>query len=148
MGILKERLGQDLKASMKARETLAVETLRMLLSAIKYEEVSKKSELTAEEEVAVLRRAVKSRQDSVALFEKGGRQELADKERLEIVLIERHLPTQLSEEDLGRVIEELIRELGASSKKDLGRLMKELMARHPGKVDGRIASKLLASRLV
>lgn len=145
--MLKDRLSQDLKASMKAREAFAVDTLRMLLAGIKNEEISKRRALSEDEELAVLRRAVKSREDSIALFEKGGRQELADAEKREIDLILGYLPSRLSEDEMGAAIDDVIRDLGITSKKDLGRVMKELMARHPGKVDGRAANKLAAARL-
>jgi len=145
--MLKDRLSLDLKASMKAKEASAVDTLRMLLAGIKNEEISKRQPLSEEEEISVLRKAVKSREDSIALYEKGGRQELAQAERREIEIILKYLPSQLSEEELTAAVDDAIRETGATSKKDLGRVMKELMTRHPGKIDGRAANKLAAARL-
>jgi hypothetical protein len=144
---LKERIAADLRTALRAGDRLAVETCRMLLSSINYEEIEKRRALSAEEVAAILARGVKTRQDAVALYEKGGRAELADKERKEIEIIHRYLPPPLSPDEVGRAVDDIIRELGATSKKDLGRVMKELMARHPGRVDGRAANQIAASRL-
>ena len=145
---MKERIQEEIKLALKSGDRLAVETLRMLLAGIQNEEIAKRRPLTGDESVAVLTRAVKTREDAVALYQKGGRPELAEKERLEIEIVRRHLPAQLSREDVARAIDEIIRELGVSSKKEMGRVMKELMARHPGRIDGRIASEIASSRLV
>ena len=144
---MKDRISGDLKAAMKSGDTLATETLRMLLAGIKNDEVAKRRALTEEETAAVLNRAVKTRQDAAALYEKGGRKELADKELREIEIVRRYLPRPLAVEEIARAAEEIIRELGVTSKKDAGRVMKELMARHPGRVDGRLAGSIVASRL-
>jgi len=144
---LKERIAEEIQTALRAGDRLTTETLRMLLSSIKYEEIEKRRPLSAEETAVILARAVKTRQDAVALYEKGGRAELAEKERKEIEIVQRYLPQPLSQDEVGKAIDEIIRELAASSKKDLGRVMKALMARHPGRVDGRIANQIAASRL-
>jgi uncharacterized protein YqeY len=144
---LKNRIQEDIKVALKAGDRLAVETCRMLLAGIKNEEIAKRRPLTDEETAAVLTRAVKTREDAVALYSKGGRPELAEKERREIEIVRRYLPAQLSREEVAVAIDEIIRELGVSSKKEMGRVMKALMSRHPGRVDGRIASEIAGSRL-
>ncbi len=145
--MLKDRVSQDLKSALKAGDRIAVDTYRMLLTGLKNEQVAKKRELSEEEEIAVVRRAVKSRQEAVALYERGGRPELAEKERREIEVARTYLPQQLTEQELANAVDGIIRDLGATSKKDMGRVMKELMSRHAGRVDGRVASQIVSSRL-
>jgi len=144
---LKDRITQDMKAALKARDNLTVETCRMLLAAIKNEEINKRHALTDEETIAILNRAVKTRQEAIGLYDKGGRADLADKERREVEIVKRYLPQQLTQEEIARAVQEVVRELGVTSRKEIGRVMKELMARHPGRVDGRLANQIAASLL-
>jgi uncharacterized protein YqeY len=144
---VKDRITEDMKRAMRERDGLATETFRMLLSAIKNEEIARRRPLNDEETAAILSRAVKTRLEAIELYEKGGRPELAEKERKEIELVRRYLPQPLSHDETATAIDELIRELGATSKKDVGRLMKALMARYPGRVDGRLANQIAASHL-
>ncbi|MGB5811803.1 MAG: GatB/YqeY domain-containing protein [Polyangiales bacterium] len=136
---LLDTLNADLKKAMLARDELTRDTLRML-----------KSDLLSMEnpdETAVLARAVKSRRDSAQSYREGGREDLAAKEEAEIGVIERYLPKQLTEEEARAAITAIINDLGLSSKKDLGRVMKEVMARHRGTLDGKLASTLAAQLL-
>jgi uncharacterized protein YqeY len=129
-----ERISEDMKQAMRAGDTLARDTLRML-----------KSELTkpdAPDELTVLTRAVKSRAESAAEYEKGGRPELAEKERAEIAILERYLPKQMSEAEALDAVRAIADEIGATEKKDMGRLMKEVLARHKGVIDGKMANAL------
>lgn len=144
---MKARIESDLRTAMKDRDAIAAETCRMLLAAIKNEEVAKRRPLTDEETLALLNRAVKTRQEAVALYEKGGRADLADKERREIDVVRRYVPEPLTAAELAAAVDAVVRELGATSKKDLGRVMKALMARHPGRVDGRLANRIAGARL-
>jgi uncharacterized protein YqeY len=131
---LVERISEDMKQAMRSGDTLARDTLRML-----------KAELTkpdAPDGLTVLTRAVKSRAESAAEYEKGGRPELAEKERAEIAVIERYLPKPMSEAEALEAVKAIAVEIGASEKKDLGRLMKEVLARHKGVIDGKTASSL------
>jgi uncharacterized protein YqeY len=145
--LLKDRVQADLKSAMKSGDRIALDSLRMLLTALKNEQISRRRDLSPEEETAVVRHALKSRQDAIEMYEKGGRPELAEKERREMDVVQVYLPRQLTEEELGRIVDDLIAELGASSKKEMGRVMKELMARHRDSVDGRLASQVVAARL-
>jgi uncharacterized protein YqeY len=131
---LVERISEDMKQAMRAGDTLARDTLRML-----------KAELTkpdAPDALTVLARAVKSRTESAAEYDEGGRPELAEKERAEIAVIERYLPEPMSEAEALEAVRAIAAEIGATQKKDLGRLMKEVMARHKGVIDGKTASAL------
>ena len=136
---LLEQIDADLKKAMLARDHVTRDTLRMIKSEL----------LTLDEpdEIAVLTRAVKSRRDSIESYLEGGRQDLADKERAEIEVIQRYLPKALTEDEVRDAIAAIVEEHGLSGKKDLGRVMKEVRSRHPGQVDGKLASTLAAELL-
>lgn len=147
MATLTEQIRADLTESMKARDAEKTSTLRMLQSALKYQQVEVKHELSDEEALTVIRKAVKQREDSIEQYEKGNRPELAAKERSEMELLKTYLPPELSQEELETGIGEIIASTGAQSKKDMGKVMKEATARFKGRVDGKkiqeIVSRLL-----
>jgi uncharacterized protein YqeY len=147
MPALTERIRTELTESMKARDAARTSTLRMLQSALKNEQIEKGHELSDEEAQAVIRRAVKQRQDSIEQFEKGGRPELAEKERAEMKLLEVYLPAQMSDEEVEAAVRHSIESVGATSKKDSGRVMKEVMAKYKGVVDGRKVQEILGRLL-
>ncbi|MDH3623462.1 MAG: GatB/YqeY domain-containing protein [Myxococcales bacterium] len=136
---LLEKINADLKKAMLARDEITRETLRMLKSEL----------LTLEnpDETAVLSRAVKSRRDSAQSYREGGREDLAEKEEAEIAVIQTYLPTQLTEDQAREAITAVVAELGAAGKKDLGKVMKEVMARHRGQIDGKLASSIAGQLL-
>ena len=142
-----DRIKSDLRAAMKQRDTTAVATLRMLVSQVQYVRIELKRDLEEKDYVSILQRAVKTRREAIEQYEKGGRQEQADLERSEIVVVERYLPAQMGEAEVARAVDDLLKELGLTSKKDLGRAMKEFMERHRGRVDGKMVNALIASRL-
>lgn len=147
MATLTEQIRADLTESMKARDAEKTSTLRMLQSALKYQQVEVKHELSDEEALTVIRKAVKQREDSIEQYEKGNRPELAAKERSEMELLKTYLPPELSQEELETGIREIVASTGAQSKKDMGKVMKEATARFKGRVDGKkiqeIVSRLL-----
>jgi len=142
-----DKLKADLADAMRRKETVAVSTIRMLMSQIQYARIEAKRELTQDDYIAVLQRGVKTRREAIEQFEKGGRKDLADKERTEITVIERYLPAAMSAEELAQAVDALLKEIGVTEKKDLGRAMKEFMGRHRGRVDGKAVNALIASRL-
>jgi uncharacterized protein len=147
MSRLVEQIESDLVTARKARETARTNALRMVKSALKNEQIEKGHELSDEEALVVIRRAVKQRLDSIEQFEKGGRADLVDKEKAELAFVDCYLPQAMSEEQVESIIREVIASTGATSKKDTGRVMKESMVRLKGQADGRkvqeIASRLL-----
>ena len=147
MPTLSEQIRADLTAAMKAQEKDRLSTLRMLQSAIKNEQINVGHELSDEEAMSVIRKAVKQRQDSIEQYTKGNRPELAEKERAEMELLKTYLPPELSEEAIQNGVVDIIKEVGAQSKKDMGKVMKEATARYRGRVDGKklqeIVSRLL-----
>ena len=144
---LADQLMAAVKEAMRGGETLRRDTLRMVVSALKNRRIELGSELTPEQEMAVLSSAVKSRADSAAQYDQAGRSELAEKERAEIAVIEGYLPEQLGPEEIQRIVGEKIAELGLSSKQELGQLMKAVMADHKGAVDGKLVQQAAAALL-
>ena len=136
---LLEQLDRDLKKAMLARDEVSRDTLRMLKSEL--------LTLDDPDEIAVLTRAVKSRRDSIASYLEGGREDLADKERAEIEVIQRYLPKPLSEAEARDAIAGIIEEVGAESKRDLGKVRKEIRTRFPGRIDGKVASGIAGELL-
>ena len=134
---LTEQIRADLTAAMKAQEKERLSTLRMLQSALKNEQIHLGHELSDEEAMTVIRKAVKQRQDSIEQYTNAGRTELADKERSEMDLLKTYLPPELSEDELESGLREIIASTGAQSKKDMGKVMKEATARFKGRADGK-----------
>lgn len=147
MGKLSEQIRADLTSAMKARDTERTSNLRMLQAAVKNEQINFGHELSDEEALTVIRKAVKQRQDSVEQYTKGNRPELAAKEAAEMAMLKEYLPPELSEEELESGIREIVASTGAQSKKEMGKVMKEATARFKGRADGKkiqeIVSRLL-----
>jgi len=146
-GWMIEKFKADLSEAMRKKDATATATLRMLISQVQYARIEARRELTQDDYLVVLQRAVKTRREAIEQYDKGGRKDLADKERAEIAVVERYLPAALTAEETARAVEALLGELGITEKKDLGRAMKEFMARHRGRVDGKTVNALIASRL-
>jgi uncharacterized protein YqeY len=140
---LQKRIDEDLIAAMRAKDSARLGVLRMLKAALKNVAIDKAGaggELEDSEAVAVVRKQVKQRQDSIESFEKGGRSELAEKERAEIAVLNEYLPQALSTEELKRVVAETIAETGATSRAQMGAVMKALQQKVAGRADGKILS--------
>lgn len=147
MSTLKERIDSDLKEAMKASDTLRVSTLRLIKSAIKNKEIEKGEPLGDEEVLQVLSSLIKQRKESVEMYRRAGREDLAEKESSEINIIQAYMPEQLSDEDIQKIITEAINETGASSMKDMGRVMKTVMAKVKGRADGRKVNEMVRQAL-
>ena len=142
-----EKLENELKTSMKAKNELRTSVLRMLISEFKYAQIEKRGPLDEGESSQVLQRAIKKRKESIELYEKGGRPGLAAKELEELKILQEFAPAELDEAAIRNRIEDVIRELGASDKKDLGRVMKEVLSRYRGQIDGKIAQRIVGEKL-
>ena len=147
MAALTDKIRADLTAAMKAQEKERLSTLRMLQSAIKNEQINSGHELSDEEAMSVIRKAVKQRQDSIEQYTNAGRTELADKERSEMDLLKTYLPAELSDAELESGLRDIIATTGAQSKKDLGKVMKEATARFKGRADGKKIQELVGRLL-
>jgi uncharacterized protein YqeY len=147
---LVEQIQKDIVMAMKARDEQRLSTLRMVKSALKNREVDKMAPLDEKESQAVLATLIKQRKDSVEQFTKGGRQEMADKEAAEIVLIESYLPQAAGEADIVAGVKAAIAEMGAPTMKDMGTVMKNAMARFSAagmRVDGKVVSEAVKREL-
>lgn len=147
MGQLTEKIRTDLTAAMKAQEKERLSVIRMLQSALKNEQINVGHELSDEEAMSVIRKAVKQRQDSIEQYTNAGRTELADKERAEMEILRTYLPAELTAEELESGLREIIASTGAQSKKDLGKVMKEATARFRGRADGRVIQEIVGRLL-
>ncbi|MGZ4974948.1 MAG: GatB/YqeY domain-containing protein [Limisphaerales bacterium] len=145
---LQERLSQEIKSAMLAKDADRLSTLRMLKSAMGYAAIEKKTDSLGEgDAVSIVQKEVKKRRDSIEQFEKGGRPELAEKEKKEIVILEGFLPKALSPEELEQLVKATISEVGATSKKDMGAVIKAVQAKAAGRADGKSISGLVGKLL-
>ena len=145
---LKERITEDMKAAMRAKETARLSTIRLLLAAMKQREVDERITLTDADVLSIIDKMIKQRKDSVEQFEKGARQELADKEKAEIEVIEAYLPQSASQEEIEQAVSDAIAETGATSMKEMGKVMKAAQAQLASKnADGRTVSEIVKSKL-
>src|SRR6202140_4134055 len=145
-----DQIQKDIVVAMKAREEHRLSTLRMVKSALKNREIDKMAPLDDKESQQVLQTLIKQRKDSVEQFQKGGRQEMADKEAAEIVLIEAYLPKAAGEEEVAAGVRAAIAEMGSPTMKDMGTVMKNAMARFSAaglRVDGKLVSDLVKKEL-
>jgi uncharacterized protein YqeY len=145
---LEERIASDYKESMKARDAARTQAISFLRSELKYAAIDKKKDRLEDADViAVLRKLIKQRQDGLAQFEKGGREDLVAKEKAELALLKGYLPQEMSAEELGRIVAEVAASMGPVTIKDMGRVMKEVMVRTQGRADGKMVSDLVKKQL-
>ena len=145
-----ERVDSDLKEAMRAKDTTKRGVLRMLKSALKYAAIAKsgaETELSDADAVQVIRKQAKQRQDSIESFEKGGRADLADKEKEELSILNGYLPQGMSAGEVARIVRETIVEVGATSKAQMGAVMKALQVKVAGRVDGKTLSAEVQKQL-
>jgi uncharacterized protein YqeY len=147
---LHDRLDSDLKEAMRAKDATKLGVLRMLKSALKYAAIAKSgsdAELSDAEAAQVIRKQAKQRQDSIESFEKGGRVELAEKEKEELSILNAYLPQAMSADELAVAVRETIAEVGATSKAQMGAVMKTLQVKVAGRADGKTLSQEVQKQL-
>jgi hypothetical protein len=147
---LQERVDSDLKEAMRAKDTRKLGVLRMLKSALKYATIAKsgaEAQLSEAEAAQVARKQAKQREDSIESFEKGGRSELAAKEKEELSILNTYLPQAMNSDELAKVVRETIAETGATSKAQMGGVMKALQAKVAGRADGKMLSQEVSRQL-
>jgi len=147
---LQERIDSELKDAMRAKDAAKLGVLRMLKSALKYSALEKagaEGQLDEAEAVQVLRKQVKQRQDSIESFEKGGRPELAAKEKEELAILNAYLPQAMNADELGQAVREAIAETGATSRAQMGAVMKVLQTKVAGRADGKTLSQEVQRQL-
>lgn len=144
---LRERISAEMKEAMKAGDKLRVSTLRLLLSEIKNAEIAKRKELDDQGVLEVVSREVKKRRESIAEFEKAGREDLSSKERIEAQILETYLPPQLSEEELAAIVDKALQESGAVSLKEMGKVMALVMPQIKGRAEGKTVNEMVRRAL-
>lgn len=144
---LLERLNNDMKQAMKNKEKDKLSVIRMIKSSLQNEGIKLGKELAEDEELTVLSREMKQRKDSLHEFEKAGRDDLVEKLRTELTVVELYMPEQLSEEELTEIVKNAISEVGATSKAEMGKVMSAVMPQVKGKADGTLVNKLVQQHL-
>ena len=147
MSELANRIKDDVKVAMRSKDKPRLGVLRLITAAIKQREVDERIELNDEQVLAILEKMVKQRRDSIAAFEKAGRDELAQQETFEIGIIQEYLPEQLSEEEITAAIAEAISSTGAESMKDMGKVMGVLKSKLAGRADMGQVSQIIKKQL-
>lgn len=146
--MLEEQIMNDFKQAMKNKESVRVSTLSLLRSQLKYVLIEKKTDKVSDADViAVIKKQAKQRQDAIEQYEKGGRPELADKEKQELAILKSYLPEEMGEAQLKSLIAEAMKEVQASSIKDMGKVMPVVMAKAAGRADSKLISELVKQSL-
>jgi uncharacterized protein YqeY len=145
--MLKEKIEHDLIESMKAHAEEKLSVLRMLKSAVKNVEIAKQKELEEADILQILQGQIKSRRDSVDLYTKGGRPELAEKEESEIKILAEYLPEQISEDEIKNIVAKAVTDLGATGMQDMGKVMGKIMPEVRGKADSTLVSQIVKDSL-
>ncbi len=145
--MLSERIKEDMKSAMRAKDKVRLGAIRMILSAFKQYEVDEQAPVTDEVALKLLDKMLKQRRDSVAQYEQAGREDLAEKERAEMAVIQSYLPAPLSPEELTRLIEAAISETGAETVRDMGRVMNALRPKIQGRADMGQVGQLVKQKL-
>ena len=142
-----EKIKTDMYEAMKSREKEKANTLRSVISKLKDKQIEKRDTLTKEEEIKVLQALVKQRKESIDLYQKGGRNELAEIESKEMDIINSYLPTMMDEDAVKKIVQSVIKDAGASSMADMGKVMPEVMKIGKGLIDGKTAQRFVSEQL-
>lgn len=142
-----DKISQDLTDAQKSKDSVAVSTLRLLLSDVKNAQIAKGRELTDEEVINQTQKSAKKRKESIDAFQKAGRDDLVKKETQELEILEKYLPEKMSEDEIDKIVSEVIWESGASGTGDIGKVMGQVMAKISGKADGGLVSEIVKEKL-
>ena len=142
-----DTLNGDVKAAMKGGDKVRLNTVRMLIAALKNERISIGKDLSADQELQLLATQAKRRRESITLYTEGGREDLVAQEAAELTVIEGYLPAQLTEDDVRAMVAEIIAATGAESMRDMGKVMGQLMPKLKGRFDGKLAKGVVQSAL-
>ena len=146
--MIKDKLGEQVKVALKAGDDIRVSTLRLLSNALHNEEIAKQKELTEEEELNIVRRQLKQRDEAVEAYTKGGRPEAAAKEKKEAEILKEFMPAQMDAGELAKIVEATIAEVGATGAQDFGRVMGQVMGKVAGKADGKTIAEIVKRKLI
>lgn len=145
--MIAESINQKIAEALKARDEIRLSTLRLLSSALNYEFIAKQHKLSEEEELVVVRREAKKRKEAIEAYQKAGAQDRADKEKLELAILEEYLPAQLSDAEVEKIVDEAIAETGAETMADMGKVMGAAVAKAAGRAEGGKISELVRQKL-
>jgi uncharacterized protein YqeY len=145
---IQTQLVEDMKVALKAGDKVRLSTIRMIRAQLKDAGIAKGEDLTSEEVISVLTSATKKRKEAIQAYTDGGRDELAEKERQELEIINSYLPEQLSEEEIENKVVEIIEQVGAIGLKDLGKVMRNAMQEFKGRADGKLVQEMVRKKLV
>ena len=147
MGNILDKINQDLVNAQKSKDTVTVSTLRLLLADVKNAQIEKGSELTDEEIINQIQRNTKNRKESIDAYNQANRSDLVKKETQELGVLQKYLPKQLSQDEIGKIVDEIISESGASSAGDVGKVMGQVMAKVSNRADGSMVSEIVKNKL-
>ena len=145
--MLLEQLQKEMKEAMKSGDKEKLSVIRMLISEIKKVQIDSKKELTDQDIIKILQKYAKQRKEAIQQYKKANRPDLAEKEQKELEIVEQYLPKPLSKEELEKIIDETISELGASSMKDMGKVMKAITEKVQGRAEGSVISQIVREKL-
>lgn len=145
--MLEEKLKKQIVEAMKAKNEIRLSTLKMLSSELHNARIEKMGDLTDDDEIKVIQKEVKKRKDAIEAYVKGGRQELVERETAELAVLEELAPEEMSREEVEKLVQEVVVEVGASSMTDMGRVMSAVMAKVAGRADGKVVSELVREKL-
>ena len=146
--MLLQKIDEDFKTAIKSKDLIKVETLRMIKASLKNYLIDKRKETAEDSELVVLiQKQVKMRQEAIDSFQKGGRQDLVEKETREKTILEAYLPKGLSDEELTALVKSVVAQVGAKSPADMGKVMKELIPKVQGRADGKRVSEIVSATL-
>jgi len=144
---LKDQLLSDMKGAMKQRDTLRLDTIRSVNSEIKNQEINLRDTLGDEQIISIIASQIKKRKEAAALFEQGGRADLAEKEKQELAVLEAYMPAQVGEEEIRRRVQEVITEVAAKGPQDMGRVMKTVVPEFKGRADNALIKTIVSELL-
>jgi len=145
--VLYEKIQSDMYSAMKAGEKEKASTLRTVLAKLKDKQIDAREPLSEKDEIKVLQTLVKQRKESIDLYQKGGRSELAEAESFELEIINTYLPEMMNEDDVRKLIEEIIEQTSAQSMADLGKVMPQIMKQGKGLIEGKTAQRIVSELL-
>ncbi len=145
--MITEKVQKQIVEAMKARDELRLSTLKLLSSALYNAKIDKSGDLTEEEELVVVKKEAKKRKDAIELYEKGGAQDKADKEKAELLILEEYLPAEIGDDELEKIVTETVSEMGASGMQEMGRVMGAVMGKVKGQASGDRVSAIVRDKL-
>jgi hypothetical protein len=145
--MITDTVKKQITDAMKARDSVRLSTLKMLSSELHNEQISKQKDLTDDDEMSVVKKEVKKRRDAIEAYDKAGNTDKSDLEKQELAILEEYLPEQMSDEELQKIVDEVVSQTGASSMQDMGKVMGMVVGKVEGKADGGRISAIVKAKL-